>query len=154
VNRTTFLPIIALVLAGAPLSAQGRHYSFTKSPAADAPQWHPIYTDSKVAVSIDPHGTIKHKDGTYTTHLRWTYTADQPIGRGKSYRVMREVRIFDCKSVSTKTITANVFDADGKLVSSFDTPAKDVRYLSWEGRKAGTSSANALDSVCRSLRKS
>jgi hypothetical protein len=140
------------MLGGTPVLAQ--HHSSAKHSKVTTLTWHSVYTDDKVVVSIDPHGTIKHKDGTYTTHLRWTYTADQPIGRDKSYRVMREIRMLNCKSLGTKTITAYIFDASGKSVSSFDTPTKDVQYLSWEERKPGTSSANALAGVCQSLKKS
>jgi hypothetical protein len=156
VSNRSFLALASVLLAApllsAPLMAQTAHHA-KHTVSTDIP-WKQIYNDDSVAVSIDPHGTIKHKDGTYTAHLRWAYTSDREIGRGKSYRIMRETRLVDCSTMGTKPISANTYDIKGKLISSFDTKPKDMQYLSWTARKPGSASANVFEGVCQALKKS
>ena len=132
-------------------SASAHHKKHTAKAVSTDIAWKQVYSDNTVAVFVDPKGTIKHSDGTYTAHLRWAYTSDQEIGRNENYRVMRETRLIDCKTMGTKPIMANTFDLKGKLISSFNTPDKDMKYLAWTTRKPESSSAKAFAAVCRSL---
>ncbi len=155
-----FPALLILVFAVTPALAQQstkthtvRHRTQTthRNPSTVAPQWNTVYQDSTVTVSLDPRHTKKLSDGTYTAHLRWEYAADQTIGRGKSYRMMRETRLLDCDSLRTKPLSAYTFDAKGKSVSSFDTPLKGAKDIPWGKRKPGTTSAGALAGVCQAM---
>ena len=153
-RSSSLLACLAFVVLATPAMAQSARHKHTKTTSSADIPWKRVYNDATVSVWIDPTETMRRADGTYTTHLRWAYTSDQEIGRNESYRVMRETRLLDCKEVATKPLSANTYDARGKVVSSFTTSDKDIKYMAWTTRKPGSSSANAFQAVCRSLKKS
>ena len=155
-TRIATLPLLALSLVGTIVQAQKATLSSSSKASAAArsaaaPTWRQAYTDDRVTVSVDPKGTVKQSDGTYSAHLRWQYATDQPVEHRKAYRTMVETRLIDCKGIRTKPVRATTYDATGKAVSSYDTRPSDMKYLSWAARKAGTS-ANSIVGVCKTIR--
>lgn len=153
------IPALLCLAAGTPALAQqapshhhGKQHHSSASPAT--PQWHEAYRDKTVTVSIDAAGTTKQSDGTSRAHLRWVYTADQPIGRGEAYRTMTEMLLLDCQGLRTKPISGETFDKRGEKVSSFDTPESDVASLDWLKRDPKSTGGKAIARVCRTVTKS
>ena len=154
------IPALLFLAAGTPALAQQAsshhhtkvHHSSTSHHTA--PKWHEAYRDNTVVVSIDPAGTSKRADGTYAMHLRWAYTADQPIGRGRAYRTMTETLLLDCDSLRTKPLGGETFDRHGGKVSSYDTPASDTATLDWLKRDPASTGGKALAKVCHTITKS
>lgn len=113
--------------------------------------WRLAYNDSKLIVSVDTSQSEKLPDGTYRTRMRWLYTTDQKIEGNKTYRLMMEHRLLDCKKVRSKPIEATVYDASGNRVSSFSTPDNELPYLLWGKRTTGTVNDKALIKTCNLL---
>ncbi len=127
----------------------------TKTPSSAAVRvqapWRLAYNDAKLIVSVDTSQTEKLPDGTYRTRMRWMYTTDQKIEGNKTYRLMMEHRLLDCKKVRSKPIEATVYDANGNRVSSFSTPDNELPYLLWGKRTTGTVNDKALIKTCNLL---
>lgn len=165
VRRTLIPALAAAVLIAAPLGAQSakhttRHSTTThsttrkstSSSAANASgAWAPVYTDDAVTVSLDRTGTHRRSDGTYDAHLKWAYNKNMAIGRNKSYRTLVEHRYVDCKSLASKPVSGQTYDAANGAVSSYTTSPRDLRYVDWATRPAGTSGAKAYAAVCAAL---
>jgi hypothetical protein len=166
--RRTLLPALAAVaLCAATAGAQStRHTTRSTSSArgttrsatrastreASAAAWTPVYTDESVSVALDRAGTHRRSDGTYDAHLKWTYSKDKAIGRNKSYRTLVERRYLDCTSLASKPVSGDTYDAANSAVSHYTTSARDLTYVDWATRPAGTSGAKAYAGVCAALR--
>lgn len=121
--------------------------------ASTAAGWTPVYTDNTVTVSLDRAATRRRSDGTWDTHLKWAYDKDITIGRNKSYRTLVEHRYVDCKSLASKPVSGETYDAASGTVSKYATSARDLRFVDWATRPAGTSGAKAYAAVCAALGK-
>ena len=113
--------------------------------------WTPVYTDNSVTVSLGRAGTHRRSDGTYDAHLKWTYSRNMAIGRNKSYRTLVEHRYIDCKTLASKPVSGETYDASDASVSKYTTSARDLRYVDWATRPAGSSGAKAYAAVCAAL---
>lgn len=122
------------------------------TPAVQAP-WRAAYNDANLLVTVDTSQTEKLPDGTYRSRLRWMYSTDQKIEDNKTYRLMVETRLLDCKKVRSKPISAIVYDSNATTVSSFSTPEEELPYLLWGKRTPGSVNDNALIKVCEILVK-
>jgi hypothetical protein len=165
--RRILLPALvalgATALSAAPVAAQAarKHTTTRKTTrkttastrASTAAGWTPVYTDNSVTVSLDRAGTKRRGDGTWDTHLKWAYDKDITIGRNKSYRTLVEHRYVDCKSLASKPVSGETYDAASARVSRYTTPARDLRFVDWATRPAGTSGAKAYAAVCAALGK-
>lgn len=157
VRRTLLPAVAAVVLCAVSASAQSARHttrstrSTTRASSASA-AWTPVYTDDAVTVSLDRTGTHRRSDGTYDAHLKWTYNKDRAIGRNKSYRTLVERRYLDCTSLASKPVSGDTYDAANTAVSHYATSAKDLKYVDWATRPAGTSGAKAYAGVCAALR--
>ena len=156
--RRTLLPALAAVaLCAASAGAQStRHTTRSARPAArasTAATWTPVYTDDAVTVSLDRAGTHRRSDGTYDAHLKWAYNKDKAIGRNKSYRTLVERRYLDCTSLASKPVSGDTYDAANASVSHYATSTRDLKYVDWATRPAGTSGAKAYAAVCQAIAK-
>lgn len=160
--RRTLFPALAAALIAVPLAAQSAKHTTTRSTrtsarkppsASAAAAWTPVYTDDAVTVSLNRSGTHHRSDGTYDVHLRWAYNKSVAIGRNKSYRTLVERRYVDCKSLASKPVSGQTYDAGNVAVSTYSTSARDLRYVDWATRPAGTSGAKAYAAVCAALGK-
>lgn len=160
--RRTLLPALAAtaVLLAAPLGAQSARKHTThkaraathgRSATSGSGAWAPVYTDDAVTVSLDRSATHRRSDGTYDARLKWAYSRNMAIGRNRSYRTLVERRYVDCKSLASKPVSGHTYDAANATVSSYSTSARDLRYVDWATRPAGTSSAKAYAAVCSAL---
>lgn len=159
VHRTLIPALAAAALLAAPLGAQSARHT-TKRPAKTTAKtsavltsagWTPVYTDNSVTVSLGRGGTHRRSDGTYDAHLKWTYNRNMAIGRNKSYRTLVEHRYIDCKTLASKPVSGETYDAADASVSKYTTSARDLRYVDWATRPAGTSGAKAYAAVCAAL---
>ena len=165
VHRTLIPALAAAALLAAPLGAQSARHT-TKRPARttatttakassvlSSAGWTPVYTDNSVTVSLGRAGTHRRSDGTYDAHLKWAYNKNMAIGRNKSYRTLVEHRYIDCKTLASKPVSGETYDAADASVSKYTTSARDLRYVDWATRPAGTSGAKAYAAVCAALGK-
>jgi len=159
VHRTLIPALAAAALLAAPLGAQAARHT-TKRPtqttakassALTSAGWTPVYTDNSVTVSLGRAGTHRRSDGTYDAHLKWTYSRNMAIGRNKSYRTLVEHRYIDCKTLASKPVSGETYDASDASVSKYTTSARDLRYVDWATRPAGSSGAKAYAAVCAAL---
>jgi hypothetical protein len=159
VHRTLIPALAAAALLAAPLGAQSARHTpkrpakttATASPVLSSAGWTPVYTDNTVTVSLGRGGTHRRSDGTYDAHLKWTYARNMAIGRNKSYRTLVEHRYIDCKTLASKPVSGETYDASDVSVSKYTTSARDLRYVDWATRPAGTSGAKAYAAVCAAL---
>lgn len=167
--RRILLPALvalgATALTAAPVAAQAarkhttthtttrKTTSSTRAGTSTAAGWTPVYTDNSVTVSLDRAGTRRRSDGTWDAHLKWAYDKDITIGRNKSYRTLVEHRYVDCKSLASKPVSGETYDAASGTVSKYATSARDLRFVDWATRPAGTSGAKAYAAVCATLGK-
>lgn len=166
--RRILLPALvalgATALSAAPAAAQAarkhttthtttRKTTRARAAASTAAGWAPVYTDNTVTVSLDRAGTRRRSDGTWDAHLKWAYDKDITIGRNKSYRTLVEHRYVDCKSLASKPVSGETYDAASGTVSRYATSARDLRFVDWATRPAGTSGAKAYAAVCAALGK-
>jgi hypothetical protein len=158
VKRIVLPALLAIICVGTNVQAQKRNprvaQAAKKSSPAAAAVWREAYSDADVTVSVDSKKTVRQADSSYSTRLRWTYTKDHPIGRGKMYRSMTETRLVDCEAMRSKSVRATTYDSEGKTVSSYDTKPDDMKFLSWSARKPGSTSANAIEGVCKIVKPS
>ena len=159
VHRTLIPALAAAALLAAPLGAQSARHA-TKRPAKTTAKtssvlnsagWTQVYADNSVTVSLGRAGTHRRSDGTYDAHLKWTYNKNMAIGRNKSYRTLVEHRYIDCKTLASKPVSGETYDAADASVSKYSTSARDLRYVDWATRPAGTSGAKAYAAVCAAL---
>lgn len=161
VHRTLFSALAAAVLVAAPLGAQSAkhatrttHSTTRRATTASTPgAWTPVYSDDAVTVSLDRSGTHRRADGTYDARLKWAYNRNMAIGRNKSYRTLVERRYIDCKTLASKPVSGQTYDGSDASVSSYTTSTRDLRYVDWATRPAGTSGAKAYAAVCAVLGK-
>lgn len=159
VHRTLIPTLAAAALLAAPLGAQSArhtarrptHSTAKASSVLSSAGWTPVYTDNTVTVSLGRSGTHRRSDGTYDAHLKWTYNKNMAIGRNKSYRTLVEHRYIDCKTLASKPVSGETYDASDASVSKYTTSARDLRYVDWATRPAGTSGAKAYAAVCAAL---
>jgi len=159
VHRTLIPALAAAALLAAPLGAQAARHTTTRpthttaqaSSALTSAGWTPVYTDNSVTVSLGRAGTHRRSDGTYDAHLKWTYSRNMAIGRNKSYRTLVEHRYIDCKTLASKPVSGETYDASDASVSKYTTSARDLRYVDWATRPAGSSGAKAYAAVCAAL---
>lgn len=159
VHRTLIPALAAAALLAAPLGAQSARHT-ARRPAAPTARassvlssagWTPVYTDNSVTVSLGRAGTHRRSDGTYDAHLKWAYSKNMAIGRNKSYRTLVEHRYIDCKTLASKPVSGQTYDAADASVSTYTTSTRDLRYVDWATRPAGTSGAKAYAAVCAAL---
>jgi hypothetical protein len=159
VHRTLIPALAAAALLAAPLGAQSATHKVRRPAASTARAssvlssagWTPVYTDASVTVSLGRAGTHRRSDGTYDAHLKWAYAKNMAIGRNKSYRTLVEHRYIDCKTLASKPVSGQTYDAADASVSTYTTSARDLRYVDWATRPAGSSGAKAYAAVCAAL---
>lgn len=159
VHRTLIPALAAAALLAAPLGAQSARHAIKRpakttaktSSVLNSAGWTQVYADNSVTVSLGRAGTHRRSDGTYDAHLKWTYTKNMAIGRNKSYRTLVEHRYIDCKTLASKPVSGETYDASDASVSKYTTSARDLRYVDWATRPAGTSGAKAYAAVCAAL---
>lgn len=162
--RRFALPALLLACAGTPLAAQATRTAGATSTArttrttrtaraghAAATGWTAVYTDATVTVSLDRAHTTRRSDGTYDARLKWAYVGDKAIGRRKTYRTLVEHRDLDCKTLASKPVSGETFDAANHTVSRYTTSARDLKYTDWATRPAGSPAAKAYAAVCGAL---
>jgi len=153
--------LFAAFVVAIPASAQSakRHVAKAKTSNSPAKSWSPagawssLYSDASVKVALDTTQTRREADGTYRVRLRWQYPTNQMIGTRHAYRTMVDRKLIDCTTQGIKPISAQTFDANGKLVSGYDTPDAQVKLIDWAKRPAGSSAAKAYAAVCGAVRK-
>lgn len=164
VRRTLLPALAAAALVAVPLGAQSAKHTTrrathtathkaTSSSKSASTAWAPVYTDNTVTVSLDRPGTHRRSDGTYDAHLKWAYDKDMAIGRNKSYRTLVEHRYVDCKSLASKPVSGETYNAANGAVSTYTTSTRDLRYVDWATRAPGTSAAKAYAAICSALGK-
>lgn len=157
--RRLALPVLLVACASSTLGAQATHTRAAThgapraTHAASAAGWATVYTDPSVTVSLDRAHTARRSDGTYDARLRWAYAGDKAIGRQKSYRTLVEHRYIDCKTLASKPVSGETFDASNRMVSTYSTSARDLKYTDWATRPAGSPAAKAYAAVCGTLTK-
>lgn len=159
VHRTLIPALAAAALLAAPLGAQSARHAIKRpakttaktSSVLNSAGWTQVYADNSVTVSLGRAGTHRRSDGTYDAHLKWTYNKNMAIGRNKSYRTLVEHRYIDCKTLASKPVSGETYDAGDASVSKYTTSPRDLRYVDWATRPAGTSGAKAYAAVCAAL---
>ncbi len=146
-SKTTAKPAAKTSTAKTKAAASQPKKELAPAVKVQAP-WRLAYNDPQLIVAVDTSQTERLPDGSYRAKLRWLYTKDQKIEDNKTYRMMVETRLLDCKKVRSKPISATVYDANGNKVSTFTTPDDELQYLLWGKRTPGSRNDNALAKSC------
>lgn len=148
-----FLAAVVIALPAGAQKATKAHKATTSAKSwAPAGAWRSVYNDTSVNVAVDASQTRREADGTYRVRLRWQYATNQMIGRAHAYRTMVDRKLIDCATQRFKPISAETYDAAGKRVSGYDTPASAISQIDWAKREPDTSAGKAYAAVCSAIK--
>lgn len=149
-----FLAAVVIALPAGAQKATKAHKTTTSAKSwTPAGTWRSVYNDTSVNVAVDASQTRREADGTYRVRLRWQYVTNQMIGTQHAYRTMVDRKLIDCSALRFKPISAETYDAVGKRVSGYDTPASGINQLDWAKRPPESSAGKAYAAVCGMIKK-
>lgn len=148
-----FAAVVIALPAGAQKAKKAHKTTTSTKSWAPSGAWRSVYNDTSVNVSLDASQTRRETDGTYRVRLRWQYATNQMVGTSHAYRTMVDRKLIDCGTQRFKPISAQTYDAVGKQVTGYDTPASGIAQIDWAKRPPDSSAGRAYAAVCGAIKK-